>query len=640
MQTGWQYQGQGLPAHLEVNQTTQLNDGVKVQLTIRSALLFLPMFLILMTVPSPVSVGQSVGQTLAVVREALPSPSETSSLPAPEGDPVKPPPRGWQSQIWDAIPPETLEDPGRSQILEAYQANDWKPFFIGPRLELNDKAKALLERLQKIQDDGIDPSQYRLDTLYKQLAGLEQMRLSTAPGRNLKPSSGESRGPENSGGATSTVQRSGSVQLASNAPQVAPNGGDVDKTADPAIRDVFKAACDLDVRLADTLVQFASEMHPRSRDWQIKALSGEIPMGDFLVMLDPDSPRYQSLRKAYKIYRDLASQQSHHPVVANSRIQSGETGDHVRTLQMRLQQEGFYGGKISGIYDLATQTAVKEFQKSHRLSGDGVLGQGTKEWLNVSYGEKAKLIAEAMRHFRHSDARLHDRYVRINIPQFTLEYYKDGKVHSLHRVIVGKASGKKVKVQGRMVGENQTPPLSSAIEQIVINPRWYVSDRIRMELNGAAASDPTYFSRQGYVQMSSQHPWGEARLFMPPGPSNPLGRVKFEFPNAYAVYLHDTPKKGLFQRDRRDFSHGCIRVERAKELAEILLADDGNPMSDKLQDYFSSYRQAYIRLAQPVPIIIEYQQVSFNEKDEVVFCSDPYGWFKEAAQIKPAKLPG
>jgi murein L,D-transpeptidase YcbB/YkuD len=127
---------------------------------------------------------------------------------------------------------------------------------------------------------------------------------------------------------------------------------------------------------------------------------------------------------------------------------------------------------------------------------------------------------------------------------------------------------------------------------------------------------------------------------MPPGPTNPLGRVKFEFPNPYAVYLHDTPKKGLFQRERRDFSHGCVRVERAKELAEILLKDDGNPSSDKLQDYFSSYRQAYIRLTQPIPIIIEYQQVSFNEGNEVVFCGDPYGWFRETAQVKSQDLQG
>ncbi len=533
-----------------------------------------------------------------------------------------------------------LANTGPSQILEAYQANDWKPFFVGPRLELNDKAKALLERLRKIQDDGLDPSQYHLDALFKQVANLEQMRLAAFSNPNLKHSHGESRGPDPSGGSKSAAQRSGSIQLASNAPQTPPNDGGFDKASELATREMLKAACELDVRLAHGLVQFASDMHPQSRDWQIRALSGELPMGDFLGMVEPLSPRYQNLRSAFKVYTDLAAQQTHHLVVAASRMQPGETGENVRTLQKRLQQEGFYTGKISGIYDSSSQAAVKGFQQAHHLPEDGVLGQGTKDWINVSYGEKARLIAQAMKHFRQSAARLHERYVRINIPQFSLEYYKDGKVQSTHRVIVGKASGKKVKVQGRMVGENQTPPLTSAIEQIVVNPRWYVSDRIRMELNGAASSDPTYFSRQGYVEMSAHHPWGQPRLFMPPGPTNPLGRVKFEFPNPYAVYLHDTPKKGLFQRERRDFSHGCVRVERAKELAEILLKDDGNPASDKVQDYFSSYRQAYIRLTQPIPIIIEYQQVSFNEKNEVVFYGDPYGWFREMAQVKSQGLPG
>ncbi len=205
------------------------------------------------------------------------------------------------------------------------------------------------------------------------------------------------------------------------------------------------------------------------------------------------------------------------------------------------------------------------------MTPDGAVGQRTKEWLNVSFQEKARLIALAMKAVRQSPSRQYSRFIRINIPQFLLEYYKDGQLQEAHKIVVGKASGKKVKFRGRMVGENQTPTLTSAIEQMILNPRWYVSDRIRLELDAEAKSDPDWFTKHGYVSMTSHYPWGAPRLFQSPGPKNALGRVKFEFPNPYAVYLHDTPLKHLFARSRRDFSHGCIRVDKALELAETLL---------------------------------------------------------------------
>ena len=154
------------------------------------------------------------------------------------------------------------------------------------------------------------------------------------------------------------------------------------------------------------------------------------------------------------------------------------------------------------------------------------------------------MIVRALKLYRQSQTRRYQRFVRINIPQFTLEYHNEGKIEAVHRVIVGKASGKKIKLNGRSMGENQTPTMTSTIEQVVINPRWYVSDRIRLELSQEIAADPSYLERHGYVQMaSSRYPSGEPRLIQLPGPNNALGRVRFDFPNAYAVYMHDTPNQ-------------------------------------------------------------------------------------------------
>jgi L,D-transpeptidase YcbB len=196
-------------------------------------------------------------------------------------------------------------------------------------------------------------------------------------------------------------------------------------------------------------------------------------------------------------------------------------------------------------------------------------------------------------------------------------------------VIVGKASGKKVKAQGRLIGENHTPTLVSKINQVIFNPRWYVSDRISLELDVEASKDPNYFDRLGYVRMASTYPWGAPRLYQRPGPYNPLGRVKFEFPNPYAVFLHDTPKKQLFLRARRDFSHGCLRLEGAVGFAQMLLKDDQHPTADKTDQYLADNQQKHIELQHPVPIVIEYAMASSDASGHIVFCGDPYSWFEK-----------
>jgi len=384
------------------------------------------------------------------------------------------------------------------------------------------------------------------------------------------------------------------------------------------------------VKLGIYLIRFAQEMNPFSPELQEKVLLGKISMAEFLDAAVPASPHYATLRKALAKYRNLAAQEQWHRFHSGKTLRQGESGQEVTNLQKRLAQEGFYSGKISGHFDHATADAVRQFQRYHLIDPDGAVGQRTKDWLNVPYNKKVRLIQESLKQLRQSRARSYDRYVRINIPQFMLEYYRDGKIQAEHRVIVGKAAGKKVKVQGRWMGENQTPSISSVIDQVVFNPRWYVSDRIRRELADEIAADPNYLDKHGYVKMSSSYPWGEPRLFQLPGPGNPLGRVKFEFSNAYAIFLHDTPKRHLFQRAKRDFSHGCIRVEKARELAQLLLADDGNPAVGKTESFLESYtRQAFVKFNRPVPIIIEYVPASSDGNGQVVFCGDLYGWFAE-----------
>jgi murein L,D-transpeptidase YcbB/YkuD len=352
-------------------------------------------------------------------------------------------------------------------------------------------------------------------------------------------------------------------------------------------------------------------------------------MEQFLKSLEPESPRYISVKRAYAFYESLATQGKYKPYPHSLTIRLGDEGKPVRDLQERLKQEDLYHGTITGRFDAATQEAVKEFQIRHMLAADGALGAQTRTWLNVSYEEKSRMLAHSVKVLRQSRTRGHDRFLRINTPQFVLEYFKNGKLEASHRVIVGKAAGKKIKLNGQLMGENHTPSLASSIDHLVFNPRWYVSDRIRKELDDVIQSDPNFFAKNGYVKMASLYPWGEPRIYQLPGPKNPLGRVMFRFDNPYAVFIHDTPNKSLFQRSRRDLSHGCIRLDRALDLAKEILEDDNNAAIAKVDSLLSRNTQSYVGLNTPIPIIIEYAPVSTDENGRVIFCGDPYGRLKD-----------
>ncbi|MHC1725078.1 MAG: L,D-transpeptidase family protein [Syntrophobacteraceae bacterium] len=562
----------------------------------------------------PVSPGQAAGpQPQQQVQQGA-APAQQGIAPEQASSVL------WRSFIWESLPVEQLKGPEPGAISEAYTKNDWKPFFIDSKFELNEGGKLLMGRLQGLENEAIDPKPFNLEDLSISIEKLAQRRSELrVADPNLRDSNADTFGePEDQ------ALRSPSVP--------SPASGQAERLKKYKL--AFQAAGDTDTKLAVAFVRYAKEVDPLSRDDQIKALTGEITVSSFLKDISSASSQYGTLVSAYSRYKKLAAQGPQQHVNLPSKLRVGESGNHVRDLQKRLHQEGFYSGHITGVYDTETQRALKEFQAAHHIDPDGVIGQKTKEWLNISFQQKADMIAYAMKSMRQSPLRTHERFIRINIPQYMLEYYKDGKVQVTHRVVVGKAGGKKVKFRGRMMGENQTPTLNSSIEQVILNPRWYVSDRIRIEMDGEAKSDPDYFARHGYVQMASLYPWGQPRIFQRPGPKNALGRVKFEFPNVYAVYLHDTPKKSLFQRSRRDFSHGCIRVDKALQLAETLLKDDGSAYAQKIGTIVSGENQTFVKLSQPIPISVEYIPVISNGNGHIVFLGDPYGILKENSNQK------
>jgi murein L,D-transpeptidase YcbB/YkuD len=535
----------------------------------------------------------------------------------------------WRSYLWESLPTDNSKGPEPDPVSEAYQSNDWKPFFISSRFKLNQGGEHLLSRLRKLESDAIDPRPFRLDELSQIVEELDRHRSALWA---ADPEVNDSRGESVLGAQQPAASANNSTATA---PPLKANS----EALAGIYRETFRAASETDIRLTAAFFLFTREMNPYlQKEDTLNALLGEVPVLEFLKELEPKTFNYEALRSAYAKYRNLAAQGAQQRVTMPSKASRGESGNHIRDLQKRLQQEGFYPGTITGVYDAETQRAVKEFQTANLLDPDGAVGQRTKDSLNVSFQERADLVAYALRAVRHSPSRSGNRFIRINIPQFLLEYYKDGQLQEAHRIVVGKASGKKVKFRGKMVGENQTPTLASSIGQVILNPRWYVSDRIRLELETEARSDPEWFAKHGYVNMTSRYPWGAPRLFQSPGPKNALGRVKFEFSNPYAVYLHDTPLKQLFARSRRDFSHGCIRVDKAVELAETILRDDSSPYAKKMESILEGSRQVFVKLSNPVLICLEYIPVVVSSSGQLIFAGDPYGILKEDEQSERMKI--
>lgn len=293
----------------------------------------------------------------------------------------------------------------------------------------------------------------------------------------------------------------------------------------------------------------------------------------------------------------------------------------IRSLRQRLVQSADLSATyLSGeSMDAHLAEAVRRFQRRHGLAADGVVGPRTLAALNAPVaGHLAQLRVNLAR--PEDDRRALPRYVEVNVPGFELRLVERGVVTLRSRVIVGDK-------------ENPTPIFDDRIRFLELNPFWYVPASIALELLAKEAERPGYLARNGFT-------WRTPELLVQrPGPENALGRVKFLFPNRHAVYLHDTPLRGLFGRSQRSLSHGCVRVEKSRELALALLAPEGWTEA-RLDAAFASGRTRRIELKQPVPIFLDYRTAFVDEEGRLHLRPDLYGHDREGViRFKDKGLP-
>jgi murein L,D-transpeptidase YcbB/YkuD len=356
-------------------------------------------------------------------------------------------------------------------------------------------------------------------------------------------------------------------------------------------------------------------------------------VGAFLSQLRPIHRGYAGLQKAWAYYQDIAARGGW-PIIADGpALQRGDHGARVEALRNRLLSTGdLEQGSVQNdeVFDAAIEGALQKFQQRHGLAVDGVVGASTLAALNVPVGTRIRQIELNMERWRWLPQDLGDRYILVNIANFTLDVVEKGQSVLTMRVVAGKPT-------------RRTPFFSARMTYLVLSPHWYVPPTIAVQDKlPLIRRDPRYAARQN-LKIFRDGPGGATRvdpmaidwssvsarnfpyrLRQDPGPRNALGRVKFMFPNPHHVYLHDTPSRELFAREERAFSSGCIRLEKPIELAEYLLRDDPRWSRQSILAGIQKGSEQVVHLPAPMPVYLFYWTTWMSDEGVVHFRKDIY----------------
>ena len=362
----------------------------------------------------------------------------------------------------------------------------------------------------------------------------------------------------------------------------------------------------------------------------------------------PSHPQYTALMDVLSNYRDIQNRRGWFAIRDGDAIEPGDQDARIPAVRKRLAIEGFNADNIRDhsdvsivpgdsdiaedasiypdIYDADLELVVKEFQKSHGLEQDGIIGGNTLKAMNESPASKIDRIADAMHRWRYQGD-MGSRYIWANIPSYSAEGWNEGEKQITMRTIVGKV-------------RHATPVFSDRIEYMVANPKWYLPVSIvRRQKVPKLRRDPGYAERYNYniydrksgEKVSAYNvDWTEKgvarkyRFVQASGEGNALGELKIIFPNQYSVYLHGTPGKHLFDKAQRAFSSGCVRLEDPAKMARwIARTDESMEATEITQALDEDVREEFI-LDEKMPVHITYYTVTVKEGGKPYFWRDIY----------------
>jgi len=374
---------------------------------------------------------------------------------------------------------------------------------------------------------------------------------------------------------------------------------------------------------------------PRERDLASlldTALAAGEPV-EALEELQPAYPVYVRLREALANLRTIDPASEPPGVPSGVAMRLGDDDERVPALRRRLQFLGLLDPEASlddTRFDGYVDAALLAFQQRNGLEPDGIFGRGTRAMLNTTVAERIAQVELNMERFRWLPQKLEPRHLRINIANFSLELVEDGEVTLAMDVIVGRPY-------------RETPVFSGRMTYLTFSPSWHLPPTIsREDILPRLRKDPQDVVDDGIRVFSG---WGaDEREVDPlqvdwrkvssrnlpyhfrqdPGPKNALGRVKFMFPNRFSVYLHDTPARQLFDRAQRDFSSGCIRVQKPKDLAVQLLMDDPAWTPERIEEAMNSGKEQNVSLPRPLPVHLAYMTAWVDDAGVLQFREDIY----------------
>ncbi|HSJ25956.1 MAG TPA: L,D-transpeptidase family protein [Longimicrobiales bacterium] len=462
--------------------------------------------------------------------------------------------------------------------LEFYALRQHRPAWWGRR-GLDDRGAALLAALGDTESDGLPSARYRHDVVTSLLSTLD-------------PEDRGDRLPD-----SVAVRYRAAVDVLLTEGMVRYAGDLVTGTLDPA----------------DAGVDWRIERESARHAAVLENLDAGRDPQDILAQLRPSLPYYDRMRTALAQYRAAAERGGWPQLPENETLKEGDRSDAVAALRQRLllgtdarEAELARAGEADpSLFDAQLKEAVQHFQHRHSIEADGAVGGGTLKELNHPVEDRIAEMKLNLDRWRWLPNELGERFVMVNIAGFELEVVEDGRAIESMNVVVGRL-------------DRQTPVFADSIQFVVVNPYWNVPNGIfEKDVQPKMQADPMYLVRNNMEMV-------DGRVRQKPGPTNSLGRFKFLFPNEFDVYLHDSPERHLFSRTSRDFSSGCIRIERPEDFARLLLDMQTDAGSGQLDSHLTHWNEQWMRLDRPLPVYLLYFTAWVEEDGTVRFHHDVY----------------
>jgi L,D-transpeptidase YcbB len=350
---------------------------------------------------------------------------------------------------------------------------------------------------------------------------------------------------------------------------------------------------------------------------------------------EPVNLYYSKLKEKLRLYRDI-QKKGGFPIIKSDQefLTKTESDSTILQVKKRLVLSGDLKVNDNNVvYTMPLVKAISNFQQRVGLPENGELNFKTIADMNKTVDFRIKQMLVNLERLRWVPVEIENDYLLVNIPEYKLHVFENKKLLWETNVVVGKAA-------------KQTSIFKGSISRIILNPYWNIPNSIiNQEILPKLKRNPNYLSRNnmevvsndGKVIKAATINWKQYSKNVPfiirqkPGNDNSLGKMKFLFPNSFNIYLHDTPSKELFDRNKRDFSHGCIRVENPKKLAMYLLRNDKTWSQEKVDDVLKTTTETGISIKPNIPVYITYFTAWVDVKGNLNFRNDIYNLDDELA---------